>query len=369
MKNIDNLIYQYTTTSKEELLDLLVNKPKAFYFGIDPTAPNIHLGHLIGLHTCIELIKMGWQCIILIGGFTGIIGDPDKNTERIMQNEENVNENTQGILHDIKRVLSPYNIIYVNNKDWLENMKLNEYMFIAQHISINKKIKLDNFAKRLNNQLSLSGMEFIYPDLQGIDFLHLRDQYNCCLQIGGADQWGNISHGVSLAHKINPNNTYTFGFSIPLLTNRGNKMGKTTNNAINIYKNTLELIHFLSELPEDTQTQLKVLFGDNHYIHKILSIIYHDHTACINYYNEYIEYMKCNNPLNARQHWFHNTSEQKISNIIADIFKVSKERAKIILNDNTIINNNKIVENIRLEHGKYIIEASPFMKTFINIIV
>lgn len=210
-------------SSTKNFQDILNKKP-TFYLGIDPTASGIHIGHLLPILLGKELIKNGSKGILLIGGFTGTVGDPTgKNQERKYNNQ--ADDFSKGILHDIQKIFGE-EVIYVNNKEWLEDMTFKEYIQFAYKISVNKKINMDTFKNRIKNTEFLSMTEFTYPDLQMIDFYYLNKKYNCELQIGGQDQWGNISFGVSITQKLL--NKPTYGLCTPLLcTKKGTKISKT----------------------------------------------------------------------------------------------------------------------------------------------
>ena len=139
-----------------------------------------------------------------------------------------IKDNTQLLLQDFKSVFQKYKqqVIFVNNKDWLNNMSLSDYLSLAYYFSVNNKLKFSTFKNRIEQSLNLSMTEFIYQDLQLIDFLHLYREYNCTVQVGGGDQWGNISFGVKNVNKITAKDHF-YGICTPLITdNQQDKIGK-----------------------------------------------------------------------------------------------------------------------------------------------
>lgn len=368
MNTIEKLINQHSTNDKNEIMNFLNNKIQSFYFGIDPTASSIHLGHLIGLKMSIELIKAGWRCIILIGGFTGSIGDPtDKMAERAIISNKDINKFSTSIVFDISSVLKEYAITYVNNKDWLENMHLSEYMNYMKHVSVNRKIKMDTFQKRIANEKSLSMLEFIYPDLQSIDFYYLNKNFNCNLQIGGQDQWGNISSGIQFIHKMN--GVEVHGITTHLLTIKNSKMGKSTQNAVNLYDNIHLLLNFLYNLPELTKKQLTHIFCDTNneqYDESILTLLYNNIQAkqMIQEYS-----LRIINIENLPIQWHAYTNETKLSNILNSIYGISKENAKTLIEQNACyVNDIRINQNSTYETNKYYkLQLTGFMSNYVYI--
>ena len=231
------------------------------YLGIDPTAPGIHMGHLLSLHLGIDLLKNGQKLIILIGGFTGQIGDPtDKNAARTRIDNNIAQDNCEGILNDIKNILKPYeaNVTYVNNKTWLDTMTISEYLsYYGYTISVNRKLNMDTFAKRLSNQSMLSMSEFFYPDLQMIDFHYLNKTYGCNLQLGGGDQFGNIAIGTHYVEKLT--NSSVYGAVTHLLTDgSGTKLGKSL--GAKFLKNFKDTYHFCMNLSDNMANSICEFF-------------------------------------------------------------------------------------------------------------
>lgn len=217
-----------------------------FYFGVDPTGPGLHIGHMLPISMALDLIDMGFKAIILVGGFTGSVGDPTgKLQTRKQLGADHIEDFSKGILNDLKQIFRD-NVIFVNNNDWLSKMTIGDFMWFANKLSVNKKLHLDIFNTRLSNQSPLFMNEFLYPDLQAIDFWHLYNQYKCTIQIGGQDQWGNISYGVHAMNRL-CNEQEFVGITTKLLENKGKKMGKSENNCvfvrdhINLYQSILQM--------------------------------------------------------------------------------------------------------------------------------
>jgi tyrosyl-tRNA synthetase len=270
--------------SSEKILDHF-NDGK-FYLGIDPTAHSIHIGHLIPISLCIDLLQRGMSGIILVGGFTGQIGDPtDKNETRKVLESQVIKNNSSGILNDLKRIFKPYEnkIIFVNNIDWLSSMNMSEYLSLARYISVNKKVNLDTFKRRLDNNQHLSLSEFMYSDLQMIDFLHLYKNYKCNIQVGGQDQWGNISFGVHYVKQITGDENI-FGICTPLLLDNGKKVSKSDGKPA-FLSSPFDLYQFLYRLSDNAMYEMCALFQveENReiLINKIFSIVYPDESQDI----------------------------------------------------------------------------------------
>ena len=204
-------------------------KELIFYLGIDPTGKGIHPGHLIVLYLAKHLLKLGHKLIILIGGFTAKIGDPsDKKKERDRISEDTIEENSNGILSDIKKFFKDIEgITWVNNKDILSKVSLEEYLEYSRRFSLNRLLEKAFVKQRLDNNINLSYSEINYTILQAIDFLKLNKLYGCNVQIGGEDQWGNISTGIDFLKNYN---IKAYGLCSVLLEQNGIKISKTQMN-------------------------------------------------------------------------------------------------------------------------------------------
>ena len=242
MKN--NFINEITTrgffhqcTDEVKLTNLLNNKSIKAYIGFDCTAPSLHVGSLLQV-MCLRLLqKYGHQPVVLLGGGTTLIGDPSgKDSTRKILDEKTIENNIKKIKKIFEKLLDFKNKntapIFVNNAEWLNKLKYIEFLrSIGKHFTINKMLSFDSVKLRLEREQSLSYMEFNYMILQAYDFYKLHDKYNCVLQLGGSDQWGNIVNGVELIRKINQKES--FGLTPPLITlSSGAKMGKTEDGAI-----------------------------------------------------------------------------------------------------------------------------------------
>ena len=236
--------YFYQCTNNNGLSKILDNTKIKAYIGFDCTADSLHVGSLLQI-MCLRLLqKFGHQPIVLLGGGTTRIGDPSgKDKTRLMLEEETIEKNIINIKKILKLFLSSDNKntspIFVNNYDWLKNLNYISFLRdIGKHFTINKMLSFDSVKLRLEREQSLSYMEFNYMILQAYDFLELKNKYNCILQIGGSDQWGNIVNGVDLIKRYSSKEV--FGLTTPLITlSSGAKMGKTESGAIWLDKNLL----------------------------------------------------------------------------------------------------------------------------------
>jgi len=227
----------YQCTNEEELSKLLDSEKIKGYIGFDCTAESLHVGSLLQI-MCLRLLqKHGHRPIVLLGGGTTRIGDPSgKDKTRTMLSEEVIEKNIKNIEKILKKFLDIKNPktkpIFVNNYSWLKDLNYISFLRdVGKHFTINKMLSFDSVKTRLEREQSLSYMEFNYMILQAYDFLELNKKENCCLQIGGSDQWGNIVNGVDLIKRYS--NQQAYGLTTPLITlASGAKMGKTVSGAI-----------------------------------------------------------------------------------------------------------------------------------------
>ena len=213
----------------------LMEGPTAAYVGIDPTADSLHIGHMVSIMILKHFQECGHKPIALVGGATGMIGDPSgKSQERNLLDEETLNHNIACIKNQLSKFLdfesdAPNKAELVNNYDWMKDYGfLNFIRDIGKHITVNYMMAKDSVKKRLNGEArdGLSFTEFTYQLLQGYDFLHLYETKNCKLQMGGSDQWGNITTGAELIRRTNGGEV--FALTCPLITKAdGGKFGKT----------------------------------------------------------------------------------------------------------------------------------------------
>ncbi|MDK4083179.1 tyrosine--tRNA ligase [Staphylococcus pseudintermedius] len=227
------LVYQQTD---EEGIETLLNKEEVkIYCGADPTADSLHIGHLLPYLTLRRFQEAGHRPIVLVGGGTGMIGDPSgKSEERVLQTESQVDKNVRGIQQQMEQLFD-FNVengpILVNNYDWLSQISLIEFLRdYGKHVGVNYMLGKDSIQSRLENGISYT--EFTYTILQAIDFGHLNRVHDCKLQIGGSDQWGNITSGIELMRRMY-GVTDVYGFTIPLVTKAdGKKFGKSESGTI-----------------------------------------------------------------------------------------------------------------------------------------
>ena len=237
LKEFKDRGFFYQCTDERDLSDALdKNKIKA-YIGFDCTAESLHVGSLLQI-MCLRLLQQyGHQPIVLLGGGTTRIGDPSgKDKTRKILNDNEIKKNSKNIEKILKKFLITSNKkikpIFVDNYKWLKGLNYISFLRdIGKHFTINKMLTFESVKTRLEREQSLSYMEFNYMILQAYDFLELNKKENCCLQIGGSDQWGNIVNGVELIKRYS--NKQAFGLTTPLITlASGAKMGKTTEGAI-----------------------------------------------------------------------------------------------------------------------------------------
>lgn len=213
----------------EDLEEKLNNQKITFYWGTDPTADSLHIGHYSSLITAKRLAKAGHHPILLVGGATGLIGDPRPTAEREIISKEKIQENFDGIKKQVNTILEGKAEI-VNNYDWMKDYTYLEFLRdIGKYINVNYMLAKDIISRRLETGITYA--EFSYTLLQGYDFLHLYREKNCILQAAGSDQWGNITTGIEMIKKIEGKEAY--GFTMPLiLDSNGNKFGKSEGNAL-----------------------------------------------------------------------------------------------------------------------------------------
>ncbi|MDR0566651.1 MAG: tyrosine--tRNA ligase [Prevotellaceae bacterium] len=215
--------------------DLLKKEVATAYVGIDPTADSLHIGHLVGIMMLKHFQRCGHKPIVLVGGATGMIGDPSgKSQERNLLDEQTLRRNQEGIKKHLAKLLNfegnlPTTAEMVNNYDWMKPMSFLEFIRdVGKHITVNYMMSKDSVKKRLNGEAAdgMSFTEFTYQLVQGYDFLHLYQAKRCRLQMGGSDQWGNITTGAELVRRKTGGEA--FALTCPLITKAdGSKFGKT----------------------------------------------------------------------------------------------------------------------------------------------
>ena len=269
------LVYQ--NTDEENLQSWLNAEPRTVYAGFDPTSVSLHVGNLMPLMMLRRFQKAGHKVIALIGGATGMIGDPSgKSAERNLLDENQLRLNVDGIGEQIQSVLADENnpAIVVNNYDWIKTFSYIDFLRdVGKNFPVNVMMAKDSIKSRLDGESGISYTEFSYMLLQAYDFVHLNQTFDCHLQVGGSDQWGNITAGIDLGRRMC--SAKLFGITNPLLTKTdGTKMGKTESGAIwlasektspyQFYQYWINVddadagqcLRFLTELDETTITEL-----------------------------------------------------------------------------------------------------------------
>ena len=229
--------------SSPELENKLNNEKLTFYIGTDPTADSMHIGHFSSFLIATRLAKYGHKPILLIGGATGLIGDPKPSKERQMITKEAVEKNVLGLTKQAKKI---FGFEVVNNYDWIKNINTIDFLRdYGKYINVNYMLDKDIISRRLESGITFC--EFAYTILQGLDFVHLYESKGVTLEVAGSDQWGNITTGIELARK--KLDTELYGMTMPLVLDaNGVKFGKTEGNALWLDKNktsSYELYQYL----------------------------------------------------------------------------------------------------------------------------
>lgn len=223
------------TTHEKELSDYCESPRVTGYIGFDPTASSLHIGHLVPIMALAHMQRLGHRPIALVGGGTGLVGDPSGKTEmRKMLTLEDVERNAAGIKMQLSRFIDfdEDRALQLNNAEWLTPLAYIPFLRdIGRHFSVNRMIKAESYKMRIDSEEGLSFIEFNYMVLQAYDFLELARRHDCRLQMGGRDQWGNIVAGVELIRRVEQK--AAFGITFPLITtSSGEKMGKTAKGAV-----------------------------------------------------------------------------------------------------------------------------------------
>ncbi len=223
------------STDPGELKELLAGEPITYYCGFDPTAPSLHLGNLVQLLLMRRIQLAGHKPLGLVGGSTGLIGDPRPTAERTLNTRETVADWVERLQGQVSRFLSfegDNAARMVNNLDWTAPLSAIDFLRdVGKYFRVGTMLKKDAVSARLNSDAGISYTEFSYQILQGMDFLELFRSYGCVLQTGGSDQWGNLTSGTDLIHKAEGKSAHAIG--TPLITNSdGTKFGKSEGNAV-----------------------------------------------------------------------------------------------------------------------------------------
>ena len=244
--------------SDEALIDKLNNESLTFYIGTDPTADSMHIGHYSSFLISKRLAKAGHKPILLVGGATGLIGDPKPTAERPMISKEEVEKNFRGLKEQAERI---FGFEVVNNYDWTKDINVIDFLRdYGKYFNVNYMLAKDKVKSRMETGITFA--EFSYMILQALDFMHLYETRGCTLQVAGSDQWGNITSGIELVRKKLGKEIY--GMVMPLVTDsNGVKFGKTEGNALWLDKNktsSYELYQYLINLEDSMIIQyLKML--------------------------------------------------------------------------------------------------------------
>lgn len=231
--------------SSPEIEKKLNEEKITFYWGTDPTADSLHLGHYSSLVTAKRLAKAGHHPILLVGGATGLIGDPRPTSEREIISKETLNKNLEGISKQVNEIFNGKAQI-VNNYDWFKGYEFLDFLRdVGKYINVNYMLNKDIIRRRLETGITYA--EFSYTLIQGYDFFRLFQDKNCVLQAEGSDQWGNITTGIDLIRKLTGKEAY--GFTMPLVLDKfGKKFGKSEGNALWLNKDktsSYELYQYL----------------------------------------------------------------------------------------------------------------------------
>ena len=237
LRTLDERGFIHQISDEAGLDELFAKETVTAYIGFDPTAPSLHAGGLIQIMMLHWMQQTGHRPISLMGGGTGMVGDPSfKDDARQLMTVDTIESN----IASIKRVFSNYlsygegqkDALMINNGDWLRDLNYLEFLRdVGRHFSVNRMLSFDSVKTRLDREQSLSFLEFNYMILQAYDFVELNQRYGCRLQMGGSDQWGNIINGIDLGHRMGTPQLYAL--TSPLLTtSSGAKMGKSLNGAV-----------------------------------------------------------------------------------------------------------------------------------------
>ena len=225
------VVYQHSTENLEDVTD---GKKRTLYLGVDPTADSMHVGQLQGLLVLRRFVDDGHKLIIIVGGGTGMVGDPGgKSAERNLLSDATVDSNSRALRKQFEQLLGGVEFKMVNNADWLRSLNLMEFLRdVGKHFTVNEMVKRDSVRPRLETpDQFISYTEFSYMLLQAYDFLELHKRYGCDLQVGGSDQWGNMISGVELIRKTTGGEAFVFSWPLLIDKATGKKFGKSEGGA------------------------------------------------------------------------------------------------------------------------------------------
>ncbi|MAZ80678.1 MAG: tyrosine--tRNA ligase [Rickettsiales bacterium] len=333
--------YFDNSTNNDMIDSIFCNNQITAYIGFDCTANDLHIGSLVQIMILRLLIKHNHNAIILLGQGTTKIGDPSgKDSSRQILDDQTILKNLSSIKNSIAKFLPTNSNLFkfVNNNDWLAELNyINFLRDIGSKFSINRMLNFDSVKLRLERQQNLSFLEFNYMILQAYDFYMINSKYNCQLQIGGSDQWGNIVNGVELTRRLNDKATYVYGLTSPLITTaNGKKMGKTEKSAIWLNEENLnpyDYFQYFRNIDDKDVKKFLLLFSelDINYINSICAKGGHDinkakeilayETTKLCHGDEHAKYC-----LNKAQQIFNNNS---VSNIEETIIKYDTSKIKL----------------------------------------
>lgn len=258
------LVYSATPHLEEH-----IKTHRVFYYGIDPTSGTLHVGHLLGLLTLKRIRSYGHTAIVLIGGATGLIGDPSgKDSERPLMDKKAIKANIATCLQQAKLVLGKENTNthFVNNAEWIEKVKLTDFLReVGKYITVNTMLDKDSVSSRISRNEGISYAEFSYQLLQAYDFLHLFEQHGCSVEIGGSDQWGNMIQGIELIRKKLAGEAHVLAYPLIVDPKTGKKFGKTEKgNAIALdpaVTHPYHLYQFFLNLPDEVAENMLLMYS------------------------------------------------------------------------------------------------------------
>ncbi len=284
LRLLDERGYIHQLTDADALDALAAKQVVSGYIGFDPTAPSLHVGSMVQIMLLRRMQQAGHKPIVLMGGGTGKIGDPSfKDEARKLMTDEVIAANVASIKTVFERFLTfgdgPSDAVMLDNSEWLDRLEYIPFLReVGQHFSVNRMLSFDSVKQRLDREQSLSFLEFNYMILQAYDFRELAQRYDCRLQMGGSDQWGNIVNGIELTRRMDGKEV--FGVTTPLLTTAdGAKMGKTMNGAVWLNEDALpawdfwqywrnaddrdvgKFLRLFTDLPLDEIARLEALQG------------------------------------------------------------------------------------------------------------
>ena len=253
------------STDRDRLAEALNGEPITYYCGFDPTAASLHIGNLVQLINMRHLQLAGHHPIALVGGATGLIGDPRQSGERTLNPKDVVAGWADPLKNQIGGILDTEGanaVRFVSNYDWTASMTVIDFLRdVGKNFRLGTMLAKDTVARRLNSEEGISFTEFSYQVLQGNDFLHLFDEYHCTLELGGSDQWGNLTSGLDLIHKVRGVDVNVF--TSPIITDAsGKKFGKSEGNAVWLDGTMLSPYKFyqfwLNTSDEDAKRYIKI---------------------------------------------------------------------------------------------------------------